>query len=88
MMITHQELLETSIAQLQTLAAFLKDQLGGSGQTPHASEAKACREVLRRLSELIHLTEAARNSDAVHFKATGTGTGNVVGGGSRSHGRH
>ena len=27
MMITHRELLETSIAQLQTLAAFLNDQL-------------------------------------------------------------
>jgi hypothetical protein len=55
MMITPQELLDTSIAQLQTLAAFLDDQLadgsedGGCG----APEAGACRELLGSLRVLI-----------------------------------
>jgi hypothetical protein len=62
MMITPQELLDTSIAQLRTLAAFLDEQLddgrdkGGYG----AAESGACREMLRSLRVLIPKLEAVR----------------------------
>ena len=55
MMITSGELLDTSIAQLQTLAAFLDEQLGDRSERaePAASEARACKEILLSLSVLI-----------------------------------
>jgi len=55
MVITPGELLDTSVAQLETLAAFLGDQLGDGGE--HAefatAEALACREILLSLRALI-----------------------------------
>jgi hypothetical protein len=61
MMITPAELLDTSIAQLQTLVAFLGDQLGdGSARSASStSEARACEEILRSLSTLILKLETA-----------------------------
>ena len=61
-MITPQELLDTSIAQLQTLAAFLHDQLadGSDDRGYGAPEAGACREILRSLRVLIPKLEAVR----------------------------
>ena len=53
MMITHRELLETSIAQLQTLAAFLNDQLSESADGPAERETDACQQILRALGGLI-----------------------------------
>jgi hypothetical protein len=65
MTITPGELLDTSIAQLHTLAAFLGDQLGepgGRGEARFASlEVCACKEVLVSLSVLIPRLQAARN---------------------------
>jgi hypothetical protein len=61
MMITPAELLDTSIAQLQTLAAFLGDQLGDrtARWASSTSEARACEEILRSLSTLILNLETA-----------------------------
>jgi hypothetical protein len=63
MTITPRELLDTSIAQLETLAAFLSDQLGETGGKPpmqsDALEVLACREVLFSLSFLIHKAQVA-----------------------------
>ena len=57
MTITPRELLDTSIAQLQMLVAFLSDQLGATGGSPQvqaeALEVRACKEVLLSLSALI-----------------------------------
>jgi len=59
MMITRRELLDTSIAQLQALAAFLSDQLseivadGSSGL-----EANACKDILHAVSRLIQSQRA------------------------------
>jgi hypothetical protein len=55
MTITSQELLDTSIAQLQTLAAFLRDQLSerGDGTEAVSLEARACEEIQRSLSVMI-----------------------------------
>jgi hypothetical protein len=55
MIITPGELLDTSMAQLQTLAAFLADQLGDCSDQPElaTAEARACREILLSLSVLI-----------------------------------
>ena len=49
------ELLDTSIGQLQMLAAFLGEQLvDGSDRTDRlTSEARACEEILLSLSVLI-----------------------------------
>jgi hypothetical protein len=66
MMVTPGELLDTSIAQLQTLAAFLADQLSDQGaadrESPAAEEARACREVMASLGALIHRLRAARTA--------------------------
>jgi hypothetical protein len=63
MTITPRELLDTSIAQLQMLIAFLSEQLGetGGGAQPQsdASEVRACREVLLSLSALIPKVQVA-----------------------------
>ena len=63
MMITPGELLDTSIGQLQTLVAFLGDQLGGRNEQPELAtlEARACEEILLSLSVLIPKLEAARH---------------------------
>jgi hypothetical protein len=60
-MITPRELLDTSIAQLWTLARFLGEQLGEGreGAEPATAEIRACREILRSLSVLIPRLEAA-----------------------------
>jgi hypothetical protein len=64
MTITHRELLDTSIAQLETLVAFLRDQLGETGGSPQvrsdALEVRACGEVLLSLSALIRKVQVAR----------------------------
>jgi hypothetical protein len=58
---TPQELLDTSIAQLQTLTAFLGDQLtasarhSGSSATP---ELRACEEILVSVGALILKVQA------------------------------
>ena len=58
--ITARELLDTSRAHLQTLAAFLAEQLEESvAGTDDALEVRACREVLRSLTELIPKIDAA-----------------------------
>jgi hypothetical protein len=65
MTITPRELLDTSIAQLRTLAAFLGDQLGESGDDSEVSagtlEVCACKEVLVSLGALIPKLQATRN---------------------------
>lgn len=55
MMISPAELLDTSVAQLQTLTAFLGDQLGDRNDGPDSatSEARACEEILLSLNVLI-----------------------------------
>jgi hypothetical protein len=62
MTITPRLLLDTSIAQLQTLAAFLAEEMGEYRQktviaTP---EARACKEILLTISVLIPKLQAAR----------------------------
>jgi hypothetical protein len=63
MMITPVELLDTSIAQLQTLVHFLGDQLGDRNERPESAtlEARACKEILLSLGVLIPKLEAARH---------------------------
>ena len=62
MVITPVELLDTSVAQLQTLLAFLDEQLDGTGfPTP---ETCACQEIARSLCVLIRRCQSeglARN---------------------------
>jgi hypothetical protein len=55
-------LLDTSIANLRTLAAFFADELGKCGQeSPVPSpEARACEEALLTISVLIPKLQAAR----------------------------
>ena len=55
-------LLDTSIAQLQTLAAFLSEEMGEFRQKPlvPTPEARACREILLTISVLIPKLQAAR----------------------------
>jgi hypothetical protein len=64
MTITPRELLDTSIAQLQTLAVFLSEQLAhtdGSQRAQSATlETLACREALVSLSVLIPKLQVAR----------------------------
>ena len=72
MMISPAELLDTSVAQLQTLCAFLGEQLGDRNDRPDSatSEARACGEILLSLSGLILKLEAAR-----HMAPGGEGIG-------------
>jgi hypothetical protein len=58
-MITCLELLETSIAQLETLAAFLSEQLSDTAERSVPSEARACREILSAVSTLIQTHQDA-----------------------------
>jgi hypothetical protein len=66
MTITTNELLDTSIAQLRTLAAFLREQLGpGADRMPSgAAQVRACKELLSSLSALILRLQAARETAA------------------------
>ena len=60
---TPRELLDTSIAQLQTLTAFLGDQLTANARqsgSPAAPEIRACEEILVSLGALIMKVQAAR----------------------------
>jgi hypothetical protein len=62
MTLTPRVLLDTSIAQLQTLASFLAEEMGTYRQaSPTASpEARACKEILLTISVLIPKLQAAR----------------------------
>jgi hypothetical protein len=55
MLITPQEVLDTSIAQLETLAAFLCEQLDESIEDSRhvTQETRACKEILGSLRVLI-----------------------------------
>ena len=57
MTITSLELLDTSIAQLQTLLAFLDEQLDWT--EPTTQETYACKEIARSLYVLIRTLRAA-----------------------------
>ena len=59
MMITSRELLDTSVAQLQTLVAFLGEQLDEEGSRYATAETRACNEILRSLRILIVRFQAA-----------------------------
>ena len=61
MIATPRELLDTSIAQLRMLTAFLGDQLADSAVEPKASDTPdilACREILVSLGALIVKVQA------------------------------
>jgi hypothetical protein len=62
MTITPRVLLDTSIAQLQTLAAFLAEEMGEYRQRSVVAtpEARACKEILLTISVLIPKLQAAR----------------------------
>jgi len=62
MTLTPRVLLDTSIAQLRTLAAFLAEEMGEYGQRSDAAnlEARACKELLLTISVLIQTLQAAR----------------------------
>jgi hypothetical protein len=62
MTITPRVLLDTSIAQLQMLAAFLADELGEYRHRSEVAsvEARACKEALLSVSALIPRLQAAR----------------------------
>jgi hypothetical protein len=62
MTITPRELLDTSIAQLRILAAFLGDELGELRERAETAtpEARACKEILLTISVLIPKLQAAR----------------------------
>ena len=69
MSLTPRVLLDTSIAQLRTLAAFLAEEMGeyrlAHGSCGHQSEAanleaRACKEILLTISVLIPKLQAAR----------------------------
>ncbi len=55
-------LLDTSIAQLRTLAAFLAEEMGEyrDKSDPASLEARACKEILLTISVLIPKLQAAR----------------------------
>ena len=63
MTLTPRVLLDTSIAQLRILAAFLAEEMGEYGQpAPDVAnfEARACKEILLTISVLIPKLQAAR----------------------------
>jgi hypothetical protein len=62
MTITPRLLLDTSIAQLQTLASFLAEEMGEYCQRSVVAtpEARACKEILLTISVLIPKLQAAR----------------------------
>ena len=64
MTLTPRVLLDTSIAQLRTLASFLAEEMGEYREKPGAEtgnlEARACKEILLTISVLIPKLQAAR----------------------------
>lgn len=62
MLITPRELLDTSFAQLETLAAFLAEQLGedSAGSEHVTTETRACNEILTSIRAVILRIQAAR----------------------------
>ncbi len=62
MTLTPGVLLETSIAQLRTLAAFLAEEMGEYRVRSEAAslEARACKEILLTITVLIPKLQAAR----------------------------
>ena len=62
MTLTPRVLLDTSIAQLRTLAAFLAEEMGEYARQPESAnlEARACKEILLTISVLIPKLQAAR----------------------------
>lgn len=61
MTITSHELLDTSIGQLQTLVAFLDDQMSWTqSATP---EMRACKEIAQSLCLLIRIHQVHRNGN-------------------------
>ena len=64
MVITRRELLETSIAQLQLLAAFLSDQLSETAVGSAGLETRACEQILGAVSRLIQTHQSpARHTE-------------------------
>jgi hypothetical protein len=54
LLVSPQELLDTSLAQLQTLTAFLHDHLPTDNRMGSAAPAtRACQEIVRSLEDLI-----------------------------------
>lgn len=73
MMTSPRLLLDTSIAQLQTLASFLAEEMGEYRQRTVSAtpEARACKEILLTISVLIPKLQAARYvvaDDAAAFR--------------------
>ena len=62
MTLTPRVLLDTSIAQLQTLSSFLAEEMGTyrQGSVTVSPEARACKEILLTISVLIPKLQAAR----------------------------
>lgn len=62
MIATPHTLLDISIAQLQTLASFLAEEMGSARERENAAspETRACKEILLTLSALIPKLQAAR----------------------------
>lgn len=62
MISTPHTLLDISIAQLQTLASFLAEEMGSAREreTAVSPETRACKEILLTLSVLIPKLQAAR----------------------------
>ena len=72
MIATPRELLDTSIAQLETLTAFLGDQLGGravESKSSATAEILACQEILVALGALIVKVQAAGRLKSVCFRS-------------------
>jgi hypothetical protein len=63
MSLTPSVLLDTSIAQLRILAAFLAEEMGEYRNQAEAAnlEARACKEILLTISVLIPKLQAARH---------------------------
>lgn len=61
--LTPRVVLDTSIAQLRTLAAFLAEEMGEYRNQAEAAnlEARACKEILLTISVLIPKLQAARH---------------------------
>ena len=60
-MIAPRELLDTSIGQIRTLVAFLREQLGedSDGSKSEVAESRACRAILAHLESQLAAIELA-----------------------------
>ena len=70
---TPRDLLDTAIAQLRMLTAFLGDQLADSvveSRSADSPEILACREILVSLGALIMKVEAASRATSERVRAT------------------